>query len=130
MAREFPRFLVVGTIGFVVDASVLHLLVAYTPLDLYAGRVVSYLIAATMTWVLNRNFTFRAQSSSPIGAPRQWARYIGINAIGGVINWIVYSLGVTYFDVMREFLFLAVAAGSIVALVFNFYSNKYWVFRD
>lgn len=129
MAREFPRFLVVGSIGFVIDAGLLHLLVTYTPLNPYAGRVVSYLIAASLTWVMNRNFTFRAQSSAPIDAPRQWARYIGVNGIGGVINWIVYSLGVAYFDVMREFLFLAVAAGSLVALLFNFYSNKYWVFR-
>jgi len=56
---RFLRFALVGTIGFVVDASVLRLVVAIFAINLYAGRLVSFLAAATVTWLLNRTFTFR-----------------------------------------------------------------------
>ena len=56
LAREFLSFAVVGTIGFVVDLGVLY--VVAPTLGWYGGRVLSFLAAASVTWALNRRFTF------------------------------------------------------------------------
>lgn len=126
-AGEFARFLVIGTIGFIVDASTLKLLVTFLHTDLYSGRVVSYLTAATGNWMLNRRFTFRhAGDHAPV---KQWLTYLGANGIGGAVNFFTYAALITYVAIAKANPVLGVAAGSIAGLSFNFTVNKFWVFR-
>ena len=54
------RFLIVGTIGFIVDAGLLVLLMAAAGLGHYSAHVVSFMVAVCVTWWLNPTFTFRA----------------------------------------------------------------------
>lgn len=126
-AGEFVRFAVIGVIGFIVDASTLKLVVALLHMDLYSGRVVSFLTAATGNWMLNRRFTFRqAGRHSKV---RQWLKYLGANGVGFAVNYSTYAALITYVAVARENPVLGVAAGSIAAMSFNFTVNKFWVFR-
>jgi hypothetical protein len=48
-AGQIPRFSLAGVIGFIADASVLRIVVFGRGFNLYAGRVVSFLSAATVT---------------------------------------------------------------------------------
>ncbi len=124
---EFARFAVIGTVGFIVDASTLKLLVAFLHMDLYSGRLVSYVIAATGNWMLNRHFTFKqANPASPV---RQWLKYMGANGIGFAVNYSTYAALITYVAITKSNPVLAVAAGSFAGLSFNFTINKFWVFR-
>lgn len=124
---EFARFLIIGTIGFIVDASVLKLLVAFAHMDLYSGRLVSYVTAASGNWMLNRHFTFKAAGShSPV---RQWLKYLGANGIGFAFNYSTYAALITYVAVAKAHPVLGVAAGSLAGLSFNFTVNKFWVFH-
>lgn len=124
---ELLRFMLVGTAGFVVDTGVLMLAMASMGLGLYSGRVVSYLCAATFTWVCNRRFTFAGTSR---GAPVvQWLRFLGANAIGGAVNYGVYAAIVSVSPSGAAWLIVGVAAGSIAGLIFNFAVSKFWVFR-
>jgi putative flippase GtrA len=124
---EFLRFAVVGVVGFFADSAALLLATRALGLDLYAGRVFSYLIAATTTWALHRHFTFTGGTRS---APtRQWLKFLGANAIGGAVNYAVYAALVTYSSTVAAQPVLGVAAGSVIGLVFNFTTNKLWVFR-
>jgi putative flippase GtrA len=126
-AGEFARFVIIGTFGFIVDASVLKLLVAFAHMDLYSGRLVSYLTAATGNWMLNRHFTFKeAQPQSPA---RQWLKYLGANGIGFAFNYSTYAALITYVAIAKAHPVLGVAAGSLAGLSFNFTVNKFWVFR-
>ena len=61
VARQMLSFGFIGVIGFLVDAGVLYgaLLCG---LGLYAGRAVSYMAAVTVTWRLNRSYTFERAS--------------------------------------------------------------------
>jgi putative flippase GtrA len=56
--KQFQRFLAVGALGFFVDFSVLYLAVNVVGVSPFAGRLVSFIIAATVTWKANRHFTF------------------------------------------------------------------------
>ncbi len=126
-AGEFARFAIIGTIGFIVDASTLKLLVAFLNMDLYSGRLVSFLTAATGNWMLNRRFTFKqAGDHAPVA---QWLKYLGANGIGFAVNYSTYAALITYVAVARAHPVLGVAAGSVAAMSFNFAANKFWVFR-
>lgn len=125
--KEFLRFAAVGVVGLFADMAALTVALKLLHLDVYSGRVFSYLIAATTTWALNRRFTFtQADQSSPV---RQWIKFLGANAIGGAVNYGVYAAIVTYTVLGAAYPQIGVAAGSIAGLFFNFTVNKLWVFK-
>ncbi len=125
--REFPRFCAVGAIGFVVDAGVLHILTRQFGLDPYSGRFISFLLAATVTWQLNRHYTFSAAGESRLC--RQWGRYVAANAMGGGLNYLTYSAGVMLFDIVQQHLLLGVAVGSAIGLLVNYTASRHLVFK-
>jgi putative flippase GtrA len=125
--RQFARFAFVGAVGFVVDAAVLYLCLHVAGLGLYGGRLVSYLVAATTTWYLNRQLTFTdSDGSAPV---RQWAKFLAANAIGGLVNYGSYSLVVALMPAHALVPLLGVAVGSVAGLVFNFAASRRFVFR-
>src|SRR3546814_928871 len=125
----FARFALVGTIGFLVDAAVLSLLLHGAGIGPYLSRVISYLIAATTTWRLHRSFTFSDASPMPVG--RQWLRFVGVNAFGGGVNYGVYALLIGTGDASSAIQpVLAVAAGSLTALLLNFVLSRLLVFPE
>jgi len=127
LAGRFLRFVAVGSIGFLVDSSVLLLLTSTRVAGPSYGRVLSFLAAATVTWKLNRSYTFRAVGGQP---HRQWAQYVLATAIGAVINFAIYRLWLRWTDTGPLNLLLGVAAGSIGAMLFNFGVSHKFVFRS
>jgi putative flippase GtrA len=126
VSREFLRFCAVGAVGFVVDAGLLQLLVVLTGLDPYSSRIVSFLVAASVTWQLNRRYTFTVAEDARLH--REWLRYVSINAVGGGVNYLVYAWCVHNVDLVRDYLVIGVAAGSAVGLLVNFTASKHLVF--
>lgn len=128
---EFLRFAAVGVIGLFADMAALSLALKLLGLDVYGGRVFSFLVAATTTWALNRRFTFTSSASrAGFGSPvLQWLRFLGANALGGAVNYAVYAALVTFTTLGAALPVLAVAPGSIAGLVFNFTISKLWVFK-
>ena len=124
---QFFRFAIVGTIGFLVDALVLTFLLSATGFGFYLGRLISFLIAATVTWGLNRRFTFRDRR--PHGKVKQWMRFVVVNSGGGLINYGAYSMLILTFEIARAWPVMGVAAGSIAGLAFNFTVSKFLVFQ-
>ena len=129
--KQFRRFLAVGALGFIVDVAVLYLAVNAAGLNPLAGRLLSFVVAATVTWKANRHFTFATHASAvaPSAAARQWLRYLSTTAIGGAVNIGIYQLWLTMTDHSNLNLFFAVVAGSAVALMVNFTLSKYLVFN-
>lgn len=126
MAAEFFRFGVVGTIGFVVDTSVLYAALALGA-GPYLGRVPAYLAAATTTWALNRAWTFRARSNGSVG--RQWALFVAVNMLGFALNYGTYAACVAFIPTVAAHPVIGVAAGSIAGLFSNFFLSRLLVFR-
>ncbi len=124
---EFLRFSVVGVIGLLVDIAALTFALHVLNLGLYSGRVFSYLVAASGNWALNRRFTFAAADTSP--PVLQWLKFLGANAIGGLVNYGVYAGLVTFVPLVHDWPVIGVCAGSIAGLSFNFTASKLWVFK-
>lgn len=122
---QFIRFGLVGTIGFIVDTSVLYAGLA-VGLGLYGGRVVSYLAAATTTWALNRAWTFRGQGDKP--ALQQWATFLVVCLVGFACNYGTYAALVTTVPLVAQVPVLGVAAGSLAGMMGNFLLSRRFVF--
>lgn len=124
---KFIRFGLVGCAGFCVDAGVLYLALYGLGLNYYSGRVISYGLAATCTWYLNRRFTFGDSRND--ARLREWARFVTLNLAGGALNYAIYAAYVrTHADGVGAPA-IGVALGSIGGMCVNFSLSKWLVFN-
>lgn len=128
LTRQFLRFALVGVLGFIIDAGTLAIAVQIFHVGLYLGRTLSFLVAVTATWALNRNFAFRHAAS--IGRIAEWLRYLCSNAVGGAVNVGSYAWLVHQSAQARGHPTLAVAFGSLAGMLVNFTLMKLFVFRS
>lgn len=127
MIEQFLRFGVVGTVGFVVDSAVLLGMMA-AGLGPYGGRIVSYLVAASTTFALNRAWTFRtARRDAPVAA--QWGRFVLLNLAGFAANYGTYAALVAGVPLVAANPVLGVAAGSLAGMFINFGLSRRFVFQ-
>ncbi|MCQ4160762.1 GtrA family protein [Roseomonas sp. GC11] len=122
---QLLRFAVVGGSGVVVDAAVLHLALGLGA-GLYGGRVLSYLVAASSNWALNRAWTFRAAPPRPAG--RQWLMFLLVNLLGFAVNYGTYAALVALWPLAAAWPALAVAAGALAGMAGNFLLSRRLVF--
>ena len=119
LLRQFSKFFLVGGVGFGVDAGVLYLLLSN--LGPYYSRLISFLIAVFVTWLLNRHFVFEKTQN----IAHEGARYFAIQGIGFLINLSLYSYLV--YQAFNPFISLIFA--SALALFWNFFGSKFLVFK-
>jgi len=127
LMTQFFRFGVVGTIGFFLDFGVLSAAVALG-MGPYGGRVVSYLVAATGVYALNRAWTFQdRRGTGAVG--RQWGLYVLLNLVGFAVNYGTYAAITAWTAIGAQYLIVGVAAGSVAGMFINFFLNRQLVFR-
>ena len=123
-APEIMRFLLVGTVGFIVDATVLALAVHVGEMSRIWARLPSFLVAVTVTWWLHRRFTFeRARNSAP--SVREWLRFVLANGFGNGVNLCTYWVLIGFFNWAYV---PALATASIIAAGINYGMSARWVF--
>jgi putative flippase GtrA len=126
-ALRFFKFGMIGMLGFAVDSLVLLFGTNILSLDPYTARIISYLAAATTTWLGNRMFTFSDRPKTPIA--KQWVLFLVLNGIGFVINYSTYAFLVAQYPYIYAHPVWAVAAGSLTGMVFNYVASTRFVFR-
>ena len=124
--KQLFRFALVGGGAFVVDASIVQMLVIGMGLNPYLARVFSFLAAASLTWALNRRYTFETKAQP---SPKEWSLYLGLMIFGGAINYATYALCIAFIDVATTQPWLGVAAGSITGLGVNFLTSRWFFTR-
>ena len=125
--NSFFRFGIVGALGFFVDAGVLYGLLCLG-LDYFSGRVVSFLVAVTFTWQLNRRFTFI--QSSQLNVWREAWRYLLSSSLGGLVNIIIYSFVVIISNPLPIIPLVGIAFGSAAGACVNYLAAKNFVFQS
>ena len=126
---SFLRFAVIGALGMPVDWLVLQVMVHWGT-GPYFGRLISWFCAASFTWMGNRYFTFAAsRARGPVGAAKEWLRFLAANAVGGLVNVGLYSVLVRFAPPPFNDLTLALVLGVLLGLAFNFTLSKKMVFR-
>ena len=123
--RRFFRYTLVGGSGFVVDASVLTLLVNGLGYGHYVSRAVSFSLAVTFTWWINRRWVFQAGAATR----REYSGYFVVQLVGAVINLAVYVLTIELVPALATIPVLPLAIGAAVALPANFLLARRFVYR-
>jgi putative flippase GtrA len=125
--KQLVAFGLVGVIGFVIDSGTLYL-ARLAGLGLIVGRVISYLTAATSTWLLNRRFTFVSKNDhQPL---REWALFMLSQLAGAAFNLGLYASLVTSNPMVAAHPVLGVAAGSLAGMLVNFFVARKFVFKE
>jgi putative flippase GtrA len=123
---ESWRFGIIGFIGFLIDAAFLTFLVRAAEWGLYESRALSFSVAVTATWYLNRLYTFRHRSSDDLA--REYGRYFAVQTLGSLINLAVYVAVIAALPVLASTPVLPLAVGSALAMGFNFAASKGFAF--
>jgi len=125
--KEIFVFGFVGTLGFLVDSGILYLLDEH--FGVYLARLVSFACAVFVTWICNRRITFGSRHSGK-SLPREFAEYLAYMLLGGACNYGVYSLLVAHYATVHEHPVIGVAAGSLAGMFINFFSAKFFLFKN
>lgn len=120
--KQFFRYLLVGSSGFVLDIALLYLFKQFTSASASWGVVVSQSVVVVYNYTLNKYWSFG--SYEPHG--RQLLKYllaVGLN----------YCLGVGAMYLFHDVLgynYLLIRVLTVACLVpLNFALYKYWVYR-
>ncbi len=122
------RFGVVGVVGFVVDATILNLLVHGAGLNDLLAQLPAFGVAVVITWLLNRAWTFRSSKSD--SRVRQAALYFGVQCAGAAANFAVYSSALYLDPALERWLVVPLAFGAVAGLCLTFLGSKYLAFRQ
>ncbi len=127
LLRQMFWFSAVGAVGFVVDAGTLNALAIGLELNPYAARGLSFLVAASTTWILNRTLTFRSNRKA---SAREWWRYALLMAFGAAINLSVFSATLFYLGTSQQIMLMGVALGTVSAMMLNFSTARFVLLKE
>ncbi|MEO1136047.1 MAG: GtrA family protein [Pseudomonadota bacterium] len=125
-AFQFLRFSATGAIGFGVDASILYLLVA-SAADPYLSRILSFAAAVTITWIINRSWTFRSTENTTNN--NRYLRYLLVQLTAVSVNYAFYAAVLSLIPATPANAVFALAVGSIFGLAVNFAGARAFVFK-
>ena len=124
-------FGIVGAVGFVVDAVLLTVLTVTLGLDVLPSRSVSFACATLVTWILNRALTFSSQASrEPLARKQEYCLYLIVQVVGAALNFVVFLALIEWNPTLKQMPVIPLAAGAVVALIFNFTMSRKFVFGN
>lgn len=135
-AERFLKFLIVGTVGFVVDFGTLALLKEVVGLHTLIANTISFSAAVVSNFTLNRYWTYPDSRSKPISS--QIGQFIVVSIIGLAINNTILVLLEGPSDRLLESMAITLVRGyipakmiaTVVVLFWNFFANRYWTYSD
>jgi putative flippase GtrA len=114
----FRKFLLIGGVGFMVDAVVLSVLAQLAGWPPWHARAISFPPAVLATWWLNRRYTFAGR-----GMQRRSAEailYLAIQTCGLGLNLAAFGASLAHFPVLHRWPMGALMIGAGAGLCFNF----------
>jgi putative flippase GtrA len=127
VAASFGQFVLVGGVGFVIDGSILVALVSGAGWLPWEGRAISFPVAVSVTWWLNRRLAFKGRGMSD--RRTEYAAYVTVQLLGAAINLAVFGLCLRVLPWLAEWPLIPFAVGSAVALVFNYAGARFTIYR-
>lgn len=132
MARSIhlqaSSFFFIGVVGFIIDGGVLTLLHARLDFSPVSARLVSFPVAVSATWLLNRHFTFAKREDRHIG--KEWLLYGLVNTTGALLNLGIYIFLVRTWNQLAAYPIVPLAMAASIAMLFNFTGSRFLVFGN
>ena len=121
---RFVRFLIAGSIAFVVDATVLTSLTGLADWPPTTARCVSFPCAVTVNWLVHRTHVFEATTR----AHSEYVRFFSVQIVSACINLGIYFTAVASIAAMARWPVIALAIGSAAAMFSTYFLNSRYVF--
>jgi putative flippase GtrA len=121
--KRYASFFGVGSLGFMVDVSVLYVLMLANISAFYA-RIPAIIIAASVTFILNKYVTFAHKKSDKLA---QMMRYGAGVALASLINYGVFSGLLLIFPSLKPLFALIIA--SLSAMLISYYWHATIAFK-
>ena len=129
LSWQFTKFAIIGTFGFFVDAFILVWLLEIN-WTLFTARMASFACAVSVTWYLNRMWTFNQTEVVKSTAVQQYGYYLTVQVIGVGINIGTFFIVIYWFPVTGSHPVIPLAVGSLVAMGFNYVLAKRVVYTN
>lgn len=127
---KFFKFGCIGAVVFLIDASCfwffLKLIKHPNP-----ARLISIAIAITVSWWLNRTFTFASKTDEEVNHRRRWLELLkfAISQLpGAAVNSVTSLLAFAYIPIAQSNAWVSIAIGSAAGLIVNFLMAHFFVF--
>jgi putative flippase GtrA len=133
---QIVKFLVIGVLNTFIDFLILNLLIwatgIYEGVGIFFLNIISFSFAVVNSYLWNKYWTF--QEKSRTGIPTQFAKFLTVSVIGGIINSSVVFLITTYIDPLfslegQVWANVAKVVATAVGLVWNFIGYKFWALK-
>jgi putative flippase GtrA len=123
--REATRYAAVSACAFIIDITVLFVLVHYLSWWYVAAATSSFLVGLVVGYVLSVTLVFKYRR---IQDPRvEFASFAGIGAVGVAINAAAMTLGVKVFGVHY---LIAKCGAAGFTFVWNFVARRQFLFTQ
>ena len=131
LARQIPAFVVVGALGFCVDAGLTVLIASGLGVSPYFARPPAVIVATIATFLLNRAFTFRGSDDWR----NEFVRYCAVAAGGQALNYAVYAAALATIDAIGlqatpALIAFSVACGAGAAMFLTFAGFRFFAFKS
>lgn len=138
--KRFFKFLIVGGLGFVVDATTFFIFTSLLHVPDLLAQVFSFAAAVASNFTLNRHWTYPESRSKSVR--RQLTQFTLVNLAGLAIRSVVFALVLepyrrlaslqTFIRLDPAFLtrYAALATAVTIVLLWNFFVNRYWTYND
>ncbi len=151
-AVRFAKFMVVGTIGFIIDFGMLTILIEIVDLpslvaeNTQFSEQAGFILANTISFTLAvvSNFSFNRYWTYPESRSRrkrvQLPQFALVSSVGLLLNNVIFALTTPIFNRILETLtFIPIGIegyipakmmATIAVLFWNYFVNRYWTFGD
>lgn len=123
LSRQFIKFAFIGILNTGLDYGVFSLLTYGFQVNYLVANVISFSLAVSNSYLLNRRWTFA--STNP-----QWRgeaiKFLIINLIGLGLNELLLFFFVDHFGWSK---LVAKGVGVVIVLFWNFIGTRMWAFR-
>ena len=137
--KQLFKFGIVGVIATIVDNALywtltertLHLkdkittVFSYSFSSLYLAITISFLIAFTVAFILNKFWTFQSRSKRTLS---QSIKSLSVRTIGYFLTLLITGGFVKFFGI--DYHFIGKLLATVVVMVTNFVGDKFWSFKE
>lgn len=127
--RQFIKFCIVGLSGTIIDLGFYNLFALSIGLNIYFARTISFILAATNNYHLNRVWTFQSKEKK---ITREFSQFFFVSVIGLLLNLVVMKIVLNFTSNLGNEILeknIPVLVAIIIVLFWNFFANKYWTFK-
>ena len=121
--KQFLRYIVVGVLNTLVGYSIIFACMYLVGMSPETSNVAGYAVGLVVSYVLNRNFTFKSKQSRRT----EIIRFLAVFAVAYSLNFAALLLLIYHLGLHKG---MSQIAASVVYVGSSYLLNKYYVFRQ